>query len=528
MFTANFIAMVNGLHFKDLDLLAVGIAAVVISIFGLVIYLNNRSSITNRTFADLSAAAIIWAVINYASYQTNDHMELTLWLWRLVLFSVVWFAYYLFKLTYVFPGNEKDFPKWYRFYLVPFTTLASLLMLTPFVFFGIPDISAVGSIPQLTILPGIVVFGAVVSLLIIGSFFNLIKKFREEKNAEKSKSRLMLAGTVITLGLIIVLNFIYPVVLFNIKYVTLGGFFVLPLIAFTAYAIFKYRFFNIKNIVTAIFAFPLCLLTLVEIVFAPNMTQMLIRVAVFLASLMISIELFQNIFELEAANEKKAEFMYFASHELRSPITFIKNCSELLLEGGMGKLSPEIKDGVQKILVSTNSAIALIAQYLNKIKMELNHFTYFITTFDVAQTVRSAVDKVQVNAEQKGVFVTLQLDEKAIVNIRADESKTREVIGNILDNAIKFTKIGGVLVTIKDERGKVLIKIADTGAGITAEMMPLLFKTFSKEDVLKNTMGSGLGLYLSNIFIEAMHGRIWAESEGEGRGSQFYIELPKV
>jgi signal transduction histidine kinase len=146
----------------------------------------------------------------------------------------------------------------------------------------------------------------------------------------------------------------------------------------------------------------------------------------------------------------------------------------------------------------------------------------------VTQTVRSAVDKVQVNAEQKGVFVTLQLDEKAIVNVRADESKTREVIGNILDNAIKFTKIGGVLVTVTDERDKVRVKIADTGVGITAEMMPLLFKTFSKEDVIKNIMGSGLGLFLSKTFIDHMGGRIWAESEGEDRGSQFYIELPKA
>jgi signal transduction histidine kinase len=123
--------------------------------------------------------------------------------------------------------------------------------------------------------------------------------------------------------------------------------------------------------------------------------------------------------------------------------------------------------------------------------------------------------------------VTLQLDEKAIINVRADESRTREVIGYILDNAIKFTKIGGILVTVKDGRSKVVIKIADTGVGISAEMMPLLFKSFSKEDASKNIMGSGLGLFLSKTFIDAMGGRIWAESEGEGHGAQFYIELPK-
>jgi His Kinase A (phosphoacceptor) domain. len=355
--TANVIEEANNLHLKNLDLLTVGLSIAAISILGFVIYFNNRSSITNRTFVALSASAMIWVVVNYLSYQTNNYAELTLWLMRIVLFFVVWFAYYLFKLTYVFPGNEKVFPKWYRFYLVPFAIFTSLLTLTPFVFFGIS---------HATILPGIFVFGVVIFILIFGSFFNLIKKLREAKKVEKPKFRLMLAGTVITLGLIIIFNFIFPIFLFNVKYVPLGGFFVFPFVAFTAYAIFKYRLFDVKNIITAIFTFFLCFVTLLEIVFASDTAQTLLRIAVFFVSLMISIKLFRNIFELEAANEKKAEFMYFASHELRSPITSIKNCSELLLEGGMGKLNPDIKDGVQKILVSTNGTIALIAQYLNK------------------------------------------------------------------------------------------------------------------------------------------------------------------
>ena len=113
-------------------------------------------------------------------------------------------------------------------------------------------------------------------------------------------------------------------------------------------------------------------------------------------------------------------------------------------------------------------------------------------------------------------------------NVKADESKVRDVIENILDNAIKFTKLGGVLVTVADQDGKIIVKVADTGDGITKEMMPYLFKKFSKDDEPKNIMGSGLGLYLSRIFIDAMKGRIWVESEGENRGTQFYIELPKA
>jgi signal transduction histidine kinase len=528
MSTAGFMELVNSLHFKNLDLLAVGVAVAAISILGFVIFLNNRNSITNKTFASLASWAMIWSVINYLSYQTNDYVNLTLLLMRLVLFSATWFAYYLFKLSVVFPDGEFVFSKRYKYYLVSAVSLTSLLTLTPYVFPRIAQVSAAGSVSKTEVSAGIIVFGAMVLYLVFGSFYNFIKKTLVAKPAEKAKYRLILVGTVVTFSLIIVFNFIYPAVFLEVDYIPLGGLFILPFIGFTGYAIFKHRLFNVKNIVAALFTFFLCFVTLVEIVFAPDMTQMLLRIAVFLVALMTSIMLVRNTFELEAANEKKSEFMSFASHELRSPITAVKSYATLLLEGGMGKINPDVKDGVQKILVSTNSVIALIAQYLNKAKMELGQFTYFVMPFDIAKTVRAAVDNVQVNAEQKGIFVTAKLKEDEVHNVKADESKVREALGNIIDNAIKFTKLGGVLVTVTEDKEFVLVKVADTGSGITPDMMPMLFKKFSKADAQKNIMGSGLGLYLSRTFIDAMKGRIWAESEGEGRGSQFYIELPKA
>ena len=528
MFAADFVALINSLHLNNLDLLTVGISVAAISILGFVIYLNNRNSLTNKTFAALAASSMIWSVINYLSYQTNSYVDLSLWLLRLVLFFATWFAFFLFRMTLVFPAKEFVFSKKYKYFLLPLVALTSVFTLTPYVFSKIAEVSGPGGVSKTEVMPGIILFGAVVFFLVFGSFYILIRKTVAAKPEDKPKFRLMLIGTVITFTLIIVFNFIFPAGFLEVKYIPLGGLFLIPFIAFTAYAIFKHRLFNVKNIITALFTFFLCLVTLVEVVFAPDLSQMLLRVAVFLVALMISVMLVRNTFELEAANEKKSEFMSFASHELRSPITAIKSYATLLLEGGMGKINPDVKDGVQKILVSANSVIALIAQYLNKAKMELGQFTYFIVPFDIAKTVRDAVDNVQVNAEQKGIFVTAKLKEDEVHNVKADESKVREVIGNVLDNAIKFTKHGGVLVTVAENKENVTVKVADTGSGITAEMMPLLFKKFSKEDGQKNIMGSGLGLFLSNSFIEAMKGRIWAESEGEGRGAQFYIELPKA
>ena len=103
----------------------------------------------------------------------------------------------------------------------------------------------------------------------------------------------------------------------------------------------------------------------------------------------------------------------------------------------------------------------------------------------------------------------------------------KEVFRNIIGNSIKFTPKGSVVASISKTNDGVLIKITDTGNGIEKEKIPTLFKKFSRADTkATNAGGSGLGLYLARVFIEAHHGKIWVESEGIGKGTTFFIELP--
>ena len=99
------------------------------------------------------------------------------------------------------------------------------------------------------------------------------------------------------------------------------------------------------------------------------------------------------------------------------------------------------------------------------------------------------------------------------------------MLNNLVDNAIKFSPKGKVAISLSKTNNTVLLKIADTGTGITKEVMPLLFREFSRADNTK-IPGSGLGLFLAKTFVEAHHGKIWAESEGAGKGATFFVELP--
>jgi signal transduction histidine kinase len=113
--------------------------------------------------------------------------------------------------------------------------------------------------------------------------------------------------------------------------------------------------------------------------------------------------------------------------------------------------------------------------------------------------------------------------------VNADKGKIKQVLGNIIDNSIKYTPTGGihVWITAKIPEKKILISISDTGVGIHPEVLPKLFAKFTRApDASKtNILGTGLGLYVAKKMIEAHHGRIWAESAGPGKGSTFFVEL---
>jgi signal transduction histidine kinase len=524
----NFIDLIKNLPFGNLDLLSVGITIAGILLLGFIIYLNDKNSITNKSFLYLAVATSFWSIFNYLNYQ-SAYSSIVLIFLRLLMFCAVWFAFCLFRLLYVFPKPEVDFPKWFKFVVIPSTIIVSLLTLTPAVFNHIVGEVRIGQVATVSNGLGIIPFALLVFFLVFGGMFFFIKKMFGADQNEKKQLRTVLRGIIITFTLIIALNFVLPAFFGNYDFISMGALFVFPFIAFTAYAVYKHKTFHVRNIASATLAFLLCLATFIEIIFADSISLMIFRASVFMLVLIISIQFIRNIFSLEVANEQKSEFMSFASHEIRAPITAMKGYASLMLEGDMGEINPKVKDATQKILISSNSVVSLISQYLNKSKMELGELSYTMTEFDMGKMVKDAVQSFQVNADQKGITLTADVDNNVAYNVNADEGKIREVIGNLIDNAVKYTpEKGSAVVSVTQKDGKVLVKVVDTGHGIPKDVIPRLFKKFSRADAQKaNLLGTGLGLYLSKTFIDAHKGaRIWVESEGNDKGSQFYLELP--
>ena len=241
-------------------------------------------------------------------------------------------------------------------------------------------------------------------------------------------------------------------------------------------------------------------------------------------------ELKQANDELKTLDRAKSDFISIASHQLRTPLTVIKGYGSMMLEGSFGQMPAPIKDNVQKIYDSNERLINLVEDLLNVSRIESGRLQFNFELGQLDEMIASVVEELTANAAKKNLFLKFNKPKKAFPAIKMDKTKLRQVAINLIDNAIKYTEKGGITIDLIQEGDKLKFCVADTGMGIKAEEIPNLFKKFSRgeETSIIHTEGTGLGLYVGKMMIEAHGGRIWAESDGEGKGSRFCFELPII
>jgi signal transduction histidine kinase len=242
--------------------------------------------------------------------------------------------------------------------------------------------------------------------------------------------------------------------------------------------------------------------------------------------------------QLENANEKlkgldklKTEFISLASHQLRSPLTAIKGYASMLLEGSFKPLEvPEQKTAIERIFQSSMNLARVVEDLLDVSKIEQGGMKYEMSSIDIKKLAKDIADELKVTAKNKGLQLDFEEKDLGGYVVKADPVKIRQAILNLVDNSIKYTQSGFVKVVVtKPSVGKLRISIIDSGMGISEENMGKLFEKFSRGDGGKvNAGGSGLGLYLVKEIVEAHSGKVWAESQGVGKGSTFIVELPEV
>jgi signal transduction histidine kinase len=231
--------------------------------------------------------------------------------------------------------------------------------------------------------------------------------------------------------------------------------------------------------------------------------------------------------ELEAANRHKSEFLANVSHELRTPLNAIIGFSEVLQERLFGELNDKQAEYTDDILSSGRHLLSLINDILDLSKVEAGRMDLEVTTFHLPDAIENALLLVRERASRHGIKLDRFIDER-LGDFTGDERKVKQILVNLLTNAVKFTPEGGqVKVDARLGDSAAIVSVADTGIGIAPEDQEAVFEEFRQvgTNYAQKREGTGLGLTLTRRFVEMHGGKIWVESE-LGKGSTFTFTLP--
>lgn len=233
--------------------------------------------------------------------------------------------------------------------------------------------------------------------------------------------------------------------------------------------------------------------------------------------------------KLEEIDRMKDDFISMASHELKSPLTAIKGYAELLNEGIKEEDYEKKKEHIRyvnNIRISVARLRDLVEDILDVSRLEQNRLPIDLENIDIAEIVRGVSDEMSISADEKKLELVNMID--GSLEVVADRDRTKQILVNLVSNAIKYTPSGKIEIKRKEDAGFVYVTVADTGLGMSAESMKNLFSKFYRirTDKTSAISGTGLGLWISKEIAVKMGGDLSVESI-EGVGSHFTLKLKK-
>ncbi len=494
-----------------------------------VVFLHNRRQVLNRVWAFFALAVSMWGVGAYIISYTQIPASAFLW-WRLTHIGIILIPVFFVHFVYIFLDIKKRLGVFIVYALGVFFLVANttsyFIANVRYVF----DSFYYDSPPGVLYAPFVSFFGVAVGYTV----YLLLKHYHSVSTLKQNQTRYFLIA--IAVGFIGGGTSFLPV--FQVDVYPVLNFAVALYPAIMSYAIFKYGFFNIKVIATELLAVGISTILFVQIFFAQSHTDIVLRSALFVFIFGMSIFLVRSVSKeveqrekIEKLSEEKSEFMSFASHQIKGPLTNFKSSTSMILQGDFGKVSPEIREVVVGLYHTADQAVPMVQGFLDASKLEQEGgMKYEMAEIDLKKIAEEVVKEEIHAAEIKKLSLTFSAPEGEVWMTKGDGLKLKQVIFNLVDNAIKYTPAGTVAVALAKKDGKLQLSVKDSGVGIPKEDMGKLFKKFGRaEGAAKvNVSSNGLGLYLAAEFVKAHNGRIWAESLGAGKGSTFLVELNAV
>ena len=527
-------------------------------ILGIFVFIKAKYNLFSKIFLLFVATFSLWLIgdlvgwtqnnyfLQYASWSPLDFLEIIFYI--LGLYFVLVFT------------NQKDISKFKKSLLILLVIPAFFITITnqSVIGFNYPVCEAFGS--SFLGIYKLVIEG----ILLIVMVYCMISPFIKKLSWQKKRTNLIMIGSMF-LFLAIFGGTEYVSSLTGIYEYTLYSLFLLPIfLVVIIYAVFELDIFHFNIIGTQYLVVGLVILMTGQLFFVNGSADRLLTIITVILTVGLSIILFRNLkresdqrvrieklsveleqskgrleesnLKLEGANEKlkgldklKTEFVSLASHQLRSPLTAIKGYASMLMDGDYGEMSKEAKEAIDRMYQSSKNLTIVVEDLLNVTKIESGGMKFEMAPFDLSAVIEDEAKDFSMAAEKKGLKLNFEKDNNASFMVNGDKEKIRQIVINFIDNSVKYTKEGNINVSVKNKDNKVVFCVKDTGMGTTEEVKESLFQKFARGDGARmNTTGSGLGLYLAKQIVEAHKGRVWVESDGEGKGSAFFMELDAI
>jgi signal transduction histidine kinase len=520
--------------------------AIVALLLGIFVYFRSKS-LAKWSLLIMSLSYAIWVVFDIILWLTHDSRQV-LFFWSLlaILYSLIIFSLVFFLYSFI---SNKSFS--FRTWLIFLSLFFPVLVITPTKYNLLNfDTGSCNAIENRFFLNYFLIFlGLIVILWIL--LFTIKKIAIANKNKDFIlRKKIILASLGASLFLVSFYSTAYTASFldnFNIEQFGLFG--MVIFMAFLAYLIVRYKAFNIKLIGTQALVAVLVIGIGSQFFFIQNPTNRILNAVTFCLALGFGYFLVRSVKlevqrkeelqslsdQLAVANDKlrqldkaKSEFISIASHQLRTPLTSIKGFSSLLLEGTYGAVPESQRPAVEKIYISNERLIQLVEDMLNISRIEAGRMEFDFQEAAIEDIADEAVKTLELTAKNKNLYLQWEKPAQPLPKLKLDITKIKEVISNMMDNAIKYTQKGGVTVRIEPGDKWVRVVVSDTGIGMDKEEIGMIFEKFQRGKQVSHyhTDGTGLGMYIGKKIVAEHKGHIWAESDGKGKGSRFILELP--
>lgn len=505
---------------------------------------HNRKLLSAKILVAISVIFSLWSAGDILLWtQIDSSIIMLIWsLWFSVFTTIFLLSFYF---LYAFIKQKDASMPWKIFFTVP---ALLVLLLSPTAYnlsgFNLADCSAIENslmINLVYILTSLIFL----SICIFG--------IREFKKATDSISRRRIAfstiGIVLFLTCFSIATYIASIAnLFNAEPDTFtieqyGYFGMTIFIAFLTYSIVKYKAFNVKLLAAQALVATLILLIGSQFFFIRNPVSLVLNGITFALSTIFGLLLVKSVQreihtreqlerladELQRANAGQETFIHFLSHEMKGYFSVARNAFSAIIEGDYGPVSPELTAMAGTALQRTSDGVDTVENILKSANLKSGKVAYTMKPFDIGNSIIAVIKAMEQNIKARRLTLQAKVAEGPDYIINGDqENLTRHVIRNLIDNAINYTPSGNIEVELVRKDSSVLLSIKDSGVGINAEDKKRLFTEGGRgKDATKvNAHSTGHGLFIAKNIVDAHKGKIWAESEGDGKGTTFYVELP--